>query len=123
MSLAGAGPCDRGLARTAPEGGATHQPRGTLAATILGSSLAFIDSSVVNVGLPAIERDLASSGASGDLLGFILAGDASAPGLISRFHGAAIVGALLALGAAAAAFALVASGSPDPHAPAPTAAP
>jgi hypothetical protein len=43
---------------------ATH-PNGTLAATILGSSLAFVDGSVVNVALPAIERDLASSGASG----------------------------------------------------------
>src|SRR5262245_986391 len=29
-----------------------------LAATILGSSLVFIDSSVVNVALPAIQRDL-----------------------------------------------------------------
>jgi len=39
---------------------ATH-PNGTLAATILGSSLAFIDGSVVNVALPAIERDLAGA--------------------------------------------------------------
>ncbi|MDB6082941.1 MAG: Drug resistance transporter EmrB/QacA subfamily [Gammaproteobacteria bacterium] len=33
-------------------------PRATLAATILGSSLAFIDGSVVNVGLPALAKDL-----------------------------------------------------------------
>ncbi len=33
-------------------------PRATLAATILGSSLAFIDGSVVNVALPALARDL-----------------------------------------------------------------
>jgi MFS family permease len=32
-----------------------------LAATILGSSLAFIDGSVVNVALPAIQADLATS--------------------------------------------------------------
>jgi EmrB/QacA subfamily drug resistance transporter len=40
----------------------TAHPTGTLAATILGSSLAFIDGSVVNVALPAIERDLQASG-------------------------------------------------------------
>ena len=34
--------------------------RGVLAATILGSSLAFIDGSVVNVALPAIQKDLAA---------------------------------------------------------------
>jgi len=50
---------------------ATH-PRGTLAATILGSSLAFIDGSVVNVALPAVERDLASSGASGASIGWLV---------------------------------------------------
>src|ERR1700692_635676 len=33
-------------------------PRATLAAPILGSSLAFIDGSVVNVALPALARDL-----------------------------------------------------------------
>ena len=47
-------------------------PKGTLAATILGSSLAFIDGSVVIVGLPAIERDLASSGASGATIGWLI---------------------------------------------------
>ena len=36
----------------------------TLAATVLGSSLAFIDGSVVNVALPAIQRDL-GAGAAG----------------------------------------------------------
>src|ERR1700730_13648917 len=33
-------------------------PRATLAATVLGSSLAFIDGSVVNVALPALAQDL-----------------------------------------------------------------
>ena len=51
---------------------ATRHPKGTLAATILGSSLAFIDGSVVNVGLPAVERDLASSGASGATIGWLI---------------------------------------------------
>jgi len=50
---------------------ASH-PKGTLAATILGSSLAFVDGSVVNVGLPAIERDLESSGASGATIGWLI---------------------------------------------------
>ena len=58
MSTATAGPCDRGVADAvaARPGGAkpTAHPTGTLAATILGSSLAYIDGSVVNVALPAI---------------------------------------------------------------------
>jgi len=40
---------------------ATTNPRATLAATILGSSLAFIDGSVVNVALPALAHDLGAS--------------------------------------------------------------
>ncbi|WP_294041233.1 MFS transporter [Sphingomonas sp.] len=40
-----------------------HHPRLTLLATILASSLAFIDGSVVNVALPAIGRDLQASAA------------------------------------------------------------
>jgi len=39
-------------------------PRATLAATILGSSLAFIDGSVVNVALPALAHDLKVSPAN-----------------------------------------------------------
>ena len=66
MSAASAGPCDHGVATTvaASSGRRTAHPAGTLAATILGSSLAFIDGSVVNVGLPAIERSLQANGAS-----------------------------------------------------------
>ena len=51
---------------------AARHPKGTLAATILGSSLAFIDGSVVNVALPAVERDLVSSGASGASIGWLI---------------------------------------------------
>ena len=68
MSTATAGPCDRGVAhavaaRPASAKPATH-PTGTLAATILGSSLAFIDGSVVNVALPAIGATSASPAAT-----------------------------------------------------------
>ena len=55
-------PCDRGIA-SAAKGGGSFDPRVqklTLAATILGSSMAFIDGSVVNVALPAISRALAA---------------------------------------------------------------
>src|SRR5471030_2317400 len=45
--------CDAASAAARPEGRSDH-PRLTLATTILASSLAFIDGSVVNVGLPAI---------------------------------------------------------------------
>lgn len=62
MSGALAGPCDTGIAvATLPC--STPHPRATLAATILGSSVAFIDGSVVNVALPAIARDLSASSA------------------------------------------------------------
>ena len=72
MSPITAGPCDHGLAAATPHQSSARHPKGTLAATILGSSLAFIDGSVVNVGLPAIERDLASSGASGASIGWLI---------------------------------------------------
>ena len=52
--------CDAAAARAAePVQGARH-PRLVLATTILASSLAFVDGSVVNVGLPAIGRSLAA---------------------------------------------------------------
>ena len=40
---------------------AAHQQRWILAATILASVIAYVDESVVNVALPAIEKDLATS--------------------------------------------------------------
>src|SRR5450755_2090735 len=59
--------CDGAIAHAVPEGSShaasiTH-PRLVLATTILASSLAFIDGSVVNVGLPAIGRSLSAGGA------------------------------------------------------------
>jgi len=50
-------PCDSALLDR-PEARPMSHPRWTLAATILASSLAFIDGSVVNVALPAIGRSL-----------------------------------------------------------------
>src|SRR5450432_2936079 len=59
MGSIGRSPCDEALiltgscARTSTTGGSW-----ILAATILGSSMAFIDSTVVNVALPALQSDL-----------------------------------------------------------------
>lgn len=50
-------PCDSAVLER-PEGQLPPHPRWTLVATILASSLAFIDGSVVNVALPAIGRSL-----------------------------------------------------------------
>jgi EmrB/QacA subfamily drug resistance transporter len=53
-------PCDEGVMQSAPDTGscAKHTGLWVLVATILGSSMAFIDGSVVNVALPLIQRDL-----------------------------------------------------------------
>ncbi len=63
MTASLAGPCDRAAAGATRHAGRAH-PRATLAATILGSSVAFIDGSVVNVALPALGRDF-GAGAAG----------------------------------------------------------
>ena len=60
MTAALAGPCDTAVARSsAPV--PTRHPTATLLATILGSSVALIDGSVMNVALPVIGRDLGAS--------------------------------------------------------------
>lgn len=56
-------PCDEGVIRGAASDARSCAERAkpwVLAATIVGSSMAFIDSSVVNVALPAIQADLAA---------------------------------------------------------------
>ena len=60
MSSFGAAPCDDGVVRAGqPSAGCAAASRPwVLAATILGSSMAFIDGSVVNVALPAIQADV-----------------------------------------------------------------
>jgi EmrB/QacA subfamily drug resistance transporter len=55
--------CDRGIAFASPGGGACARPRLVLAATMLASSLDFVDGSVINVGLPAIGRSFQASAA------------------------------------------------------------
>ena len=56
-------PCDEAivLAAPPPERHAGAARPWVLAATILGSSLAFIDGTVVNVALPALQRDLGAT--------------------------------------------------------------
>ena len=60
-------PCDAGIIRATPAAPAALSRRRkqmTLAATILGSSMAFIDGSVVNIALPAIHQALQANAAS-----------------------------------------------------------
>src|SRR5712671_877945 len=60
-------PCDAGIIRATPafpEALSEKRKRLTLAATILGSSMAFIDGSVVNIALPAIQHALHADAAS-----------------------------------------------------------
>lgn len=64
MTAAIAGPCDGLRATTAQVAARCGHPRLTLAACILGSSIAFIDGSVVNVALPALARDLGAGPAA-----------------------------------------------------------
>ncbi|MEO6392168.1 MAG: MFS transporter [Pyrinomonadaceae bacterium] len=63
MSTALKQPCDEGVVRSAP--GASPCPKAhgpwILAATILGSSMVFIDGTVVNVALPALQSHLNAS--------------------------------------------------------------
>ena len=64
-SGAARGPCDEGILRGAPASPCADPsaPRWILAATILGSSMAFLDGSVVNVALPVIQSSLRASAA------------------------------------------------------------
>jgi EmrB/QacA subfamily drug resistance transporter len=62
MSLAASGPCDEAVARAVPETPCGRSAaRWTLAATILGSGMAFVDGSVVNVALPVLQKSLNAS--------------------------------------------------------------
>ena len=63
-------PCDEGVIKAQTPHRPTAKPlqqkqaRLALAATVLGSSMAFIDGSVVNIALPAIQRDFGGNSAS-----------------------------------------------------------
>jgi EmrB/QacA subfamily drug resistance transporter len=63
VSAPGRGPCDEGIVRSAAEAqpGAASTRRWVLAATIIGSSMAFIDGTVVNIALPIIQERLGAS--------------------------------------------------------------
>ncbi len=62
MTALGPTPCDEAAGRAVETVGCDARAKPwVLAATILGSSLAFIDGSVVNVALPAIQADLVAS--------------------------------------------------------------
>jgi EmrB/QacA subfamily drug resistance transporter len=58
-------PCDDNVIRAAPSADSCSKSRGRwiLAATILGSSMAFIDGTVVNVALPVLQTSLDASAA------------------------------------------------------------
>jgi len=54
-------PCDEAVIACAPARGSEHSDAGaswTLATAILGSSMAFIDATVVNVALPSMQASL-----------------------------------------------------------------
>jgi hypothetical protein len=55
-------PCDEGVIRSRPCVAPPRRahPGRALAASVLGSSIAFIDGSVVNVALPALQREMAA---------------------------------------------------------------
>src|SRR5215471_16496640 len=58
-------PCDEGVIQSGPECAPRTSDIGpwVLAATILGSSMAFIDGTVVNVALPVLQTDLNATAA------------------------------------------------------------
>src|SRR6059036_3167529 len=66
MSVAARGPCDEGILLSAPEAAALHPGASPwiLAAAVLGSSMAFLDGSVINVALPVIQKSLGASAAA-----------------------------------------------------------
>jgi MFS family permease len=62
MAIAGKPPCDEALILSGSCNGRTPKGGGwILATTILGSSLAFIDGTVVNVALPALQSALGAT--------------------------------------------------------------
>ena len=65
--------CDRGIIQAVPHSSSTRtDSRMVLATTILVSSLAFIDGSVINVGLPAIATSLSAGGGGLSWNGYLL---------------------------------------------------
>ena len=65
MIVAERPPCDVAIVRTAPEtpGCASHARKWVLVITVLGSSVAFMMASIINVSLPAIQETFGATGA------------------------------------------------------------
>ena len=62
MNVAARGPCDEGVLRAQASTPCSRAAgRSVLAATVLGSSMAFIDMTVVNVALPVLQKDFRAS--------------------------------------------------------------
>ena len=63
MTISYQQPCDFGVVHSGAETqpGARSTGRWVLAATIIGSSMAFIDGTVVNVALPVLQRELGAT--------------------------------------------------------------
>ena len=63
MTISVRHPCDSGTAQAAPEapGCSPATGRAVLAAAILGSSMAFVDGTIVNVALPVLQDDLGAT--------------------------------------------------------------
>src|SRR6266568_9296394 len=65
MSTIARTPCDEAAIRSGePDPSCARRGRWVLAATILGSSMVFIDGTVVNVALPAIQTNLHATAAN-----------------------------------------------------------
>jgi MFS family permease len=64
-------PCEEAAARAAPEtpGCAAHAKRWVLAATVSASSVVFLEATVINVALPAIQHAFAASVATMQWIG------------------------------------------------------
>jgi EmrB/QacA subfamily drug resistance transporter len=78
--------CDAAIAAAAPAKASSRHPNLVLATTILASGLAFVDGSVVNVGLPAIR---ASLGAGSEMLPWVINGYLLPLGALLLLGGAA----------------------------------
>ena len=75
-------PCDTGQAQAAPEvaGCSRATGRAVLIAAVLGSSMAFVDGTIVNVALPVLQDDLGATVAALQVSSFRLIPRAPYPG-------------------------------------------
>jgi len=115
-------PCEVAILRCAPDtpGCASYAKRWVLIATVLGSSVAFLEASVINVALPAIQTALNASLADMQWIGsaytLVLAaltlvggaaGDRFGRQRLFRWGAAVLIGASVVCGAAATPLQLI----------------